>query len=91
MNPQLQAIIISELDRLETASYIGLLGTKYLFSEVTAPDDQGNRVRAINLAPAKGWAIVVWGPPEGELKHKFFRDLNGMWHYDGIEKLEAVH
>jgi hypothetical protein len=89
--PALQTLVIAELARLEAAGYVGLLGVKYLSSNLTTPDKDGNRVRAINLAPAKGWAIVVWGLPGEEVKHKFLRDVEARWHYDGVETLETVH
>jgi hypothetical protein len=91
MNLHLQTLIISELTRLESLNYVGLLGSKYLSDDVLSPDDEGNRVRAINLAPAEGCAIVVYGKPGEEQKHKFFRDIKGKWNYDGVEKIEAVH
>jgi hypothetical protein len=91
MNLHLQPLIISELFRLESLNYIGLLGTKYLSSEVTTPDNHGNRVTFINIQPNAGWAIVAFGPDSGEAKHKFLRDLNDGWVYGGVEKIEAVH
>jgi hypothetical protein len=92
MNLHLLTAIISELVRLESLNYVGLFGVKYLSSNLTTSDPKtGNRVRAINLAPAKGWAIVAWGPPGDEVKHKFIRDLNEGWVYHGLEKMEPVH
>ena len=58
---------------------------------VIAIESSRGQARAINLAPKKGWAIVAWGTPGEELKHKFLRDMQGRWHYDGPEKLEMVH
>jgi hypothetical protein len=84
--------VVEELCRLEDAGYVGLLGIKYLSPNLTAPAPRtGNRVTFININPAKGWAIVAWGPPDGEVKHKFLKDSEGQWHYDGVEKMEAVH
>ena len=92
MNPTLQDLTIDKLARLEAAGYVGLLGTKYLSAAVKTPDSEtGNRVRAINQAPARGWAIVVYGKPGEELKHKFLKDTEGRWHYYGVEKMETVH
>ncbi len=92
MNLHHQTLIIPELARLESLGYVGLLGCKYVSPELTTPDSEtGCPVRAINVAPAKGWAIVAWGPPGGEVKFKFLRDMAGRWHYDGVEKVEMVH
>ena len=86
-SPHHVTAIIEELSRLEAANYVGLLGTKYLFPELTTPDSEGQRVTFINLNPAGGWAVVAWGPDGGEVKYKFLRDIEARWHYDGIEKL----
>jgi len=87
-----QNLIIEELHRLETAGYVGLLGTKYLSEAVTTPDKEtGNRVLAINVHPAAGWAIVAWGPEGDEAKYKFIRDVDRGWVYDGLEGMETVN
>jgi hypothetical protein len=91
MNPHLQTLIIDELHRLEAANYMGLLGTKYLSPDLTASDSDGQRVTFININPAGGWAIVAFGKPDEEVKYKFLRDIGERWHYDGVEKMEAVH
>ena len=90
MIPHLQTLIIEELDRLEASNYVGLLGTKYLSPNVTTPDSHGNRVRAINIQPGAGWAIVAFGPRGDEVKHKFLRDVETRWVYDGVEKMETL-
>ena len=91
MTPYHRNSIIDELARLEFLGYIGLVGKKYLSEGLLTPDDLGNRVRAINLAPAKGWAIVAYGKPGEELKHKFLKNVDRGWVYDGVERMEAVH
>jgi hypothetical protein len=91
MTPDHQTLIVSELHRLESLNYVGLLGTKYLSSTLTATDDDGNRVRAININPAGGWAIVAYGRRGEEQKHKFLKDIEGGWHFDGVETAETVH
>ena len=91
MNLHHQTLIIDELARLEAAGYVGLLGTRYLSPSLTTPDADGNRVRAVNLSPNAGWAIVAYGQRGEEQKHKFLRDTEGRWHYDGLEIMEAVH
>ena len=92
MNLHLQTLIISELRRLEGAGYVGLLGFKYLAPALTTPDPEtGYRVTFININPTEGWAIVAWGPPDGEVKYKFLRDVEEGWAYDGVEKTETVH
>lgn len=89
--PHLQTVIIEELARLESLGYIGLIGRKYLSSEVTTPDSYGNRVRAINLNSKAGWAIVAYGKPGEEQKYKFLRDTQEGWVYDGVEAAETLH
>ena len=91
MNSALQTFIIEELARLESAKHVGLLGTKYLSSNLTTPDKDGNRVTFININPAEGWAMVAWGPTDGESKYKFLRDVDAGWVYDGVENAETVH
>ena len=55
----------------------------------TYPGRSGSRqvalsqVTFININPAGGWAIVAWGPPNGEVKYKFVRDVDNGWVYDG--------
>lgn len=48
-------------------------------------------MRAINISSGKGWAIVIWGLPGEEQKDKFIRDIEGQWHYDGLETAEMMH
>ena len=83
--------IIEELARLESLNYVGLMGTKHLSETVASPDTEGNRVTFINFAPQEGWAIVAYGPPDGEVKYKFIRDVETGWLYDGEERTETVH
>ena len=89
--PKVTRPVIAELARLETAGYIGLLGTKYLSSTLTSPDTDGNRVTFININPTAGWAIVAYGPDGDEQKHNFLRDVEEGWIYDGEEKADTVH
>lgn len=92
LSPHHQTLIAAELHRLESLGYIGLLGRKYLSPNLTTPDPKsGKRVRAVNISPKAGWAIVAYGKPGEEMKHKFLRDVGTGWVYDGIERLEAVH
>jgi len=92
VNSRWQTLIIAELARLEAANYVGLLGVKYLSESVTIPDaETGCRVRAINIQPVAGWAIVAFGKSDEEVKHKFLRDLETGWVYDGVEQYNAVH
>lgn len=49
MSPDHQTLIISELHRLEVGGCIGLLGVKYLSSNLTTPDlETGHQVTFIN-------------------------------------------
>ena len=91
MNFHHQPLIITELTRLESLNFMGLLGIKYLTEALTTPDNRGNRVRAVNINPDNGWAIAAFGKPGEEKKHKFVKDIGGRWHYDGVEKIEMVH
>jgi len=91
MNRDWRSAIAEELSRLESLNYVGLLGVKYLSSSVTTPDTDGNRVVAVNLNPAEGWAVAVWGPTGEEQKHRFLRDVEQGWVHDGLEELETIH
>jgi len=87
----LQTLILAELHRLEAAGYVGLLGKKYLSPNLTTPEKDGSRVTFINIHAEAGWAVVAWGPPDGEVKYKFLRDVKAGWVHDGVETGETVH
>lgn len=92
MNPAFQTLIIKELARLEFLGYVGLLGTKYLSNDLTNPDPEtGCRITFVTINPKTGWAIVAFGPPDGEQKYKFLRDVETGRVYDGLETAETMH
>ena len=56
----------------------------------TNPDANDNRVVAININTAGGWAIVVWGRDGQEKKLKPLRDVNRGWIYDRVQTGETM-